>query len=151
MIILVLNAGSSSQKSCLYSLGKLLPNTPEEPLWSAHIDWTVAQEGGILTVKSNKIKQQIELKERKTALRVLLDTLVRGKTKVLASLNDINVVAHRVVHGGAKYNQATVITPEVKQAIADLIPLAPNHNPAHLEGINTIAENFTPSSSSSGF
>lgn len=138
MIILVLNAGSSSQKSCLYSLGKLLPDTPCEPLWEAHIDWTVAQDKGILTVKSNGIKQKIELTERNTALRALLDTLVTGQTKVLASLNDINVVGHRVVHGGAKYNQATVITPEVKQAIADLIPLAPNHNPAHLEGINTI-------------
>ena len=140
MIILVLNAGSSSQKSCLYSLGKLLPNTPCEPLWEAHIDWTVAQNKGILTVKSNGIKQKIELTERNTALRVLLDTLVTGETKVLTSLNDIDVVGHRVVHGGAKYSQATVITPEVKQAIADLIPLAPNHNPAHLEGINTIEE-----------
>lgn len=140
MIILVLNAGSSSQKSCLYNLEKLLSDTPLEPLWEAHIDWTVAQDRGILTIKSNDIKEEIELKERNTALKVLLDTLVAGKTKVLTSLNDIDVVGHRVVHGGAKYNQATVITLEVKQAIADLIPLAPNHNPAHLEGINTIEE-----------
>ncbi|MDJ0536438.1 MAG: acetate kinase [Xenococcaceae cyanobacterium MO_207.B15] len=138
MKILVLNAGSSSQKSCLYSLGDSLPDTPPEPLWEAHIDWTVAQDGGILTVKSNDIKQKITVKERDSALKVLLDTLVTGETKVLDNLNDIDVVGHRIVHGGAKYNQATIITPEVQDAIADLIPLAPNHNPAHLEGIKTI-------------
>ncbi len=138
MIILVLNAGSSSQKSCLYSLGESIPDKPPEPLWEAHLDWTVAQAGGILTVKSNGIKQKIEVKERDTALKALLNTLVTGETKVLENLDNIDVVGHRVVHGGSQYSQATVITPEVKKAIADLIPLAPNHNPAHLEGINTI-------------
>lgn len=140
MIILVLNAGSSSQKSCLYSLEESIPDNPPEPLWEAHLDWTVSREGGILTVKSNDLKQKIEVRERDTALNVVLETIVKGKTKVLDSLNDIDVVGHRVVHGGAKYNQATVITSEVKDAIADLIPLAPNHNPAHLEGINIIEE-----------
>ena len=140
MLVLVLNAGSSSQKSCLYSLGKSLPDTPPKPLWEADIDWTVSKQGGILTVESNNIEQEIELKDRGTALKVLLDTLVQGETKVLDSLNQIDVVGHRVVHGGAKYSQPTVIDEEVKKAIADLIPLAPNHNPANLEGINTIEE-----------
>ncbi|GAB4526695.1 MAG: acetate kinase [Pleurocapsa sp.] len=137
-IVLVLNAGSSSQKSCLYRLDTSIPDSPPEPLWEAHLDWTVAQDGGILTVRSNDIKQKIEVKERTEALAILLNTLVQGETKVLDCLQDINVVGHRVVHGGAKYSQATVITPEVKNAIASFIPLAPNHNPAHLEGINTI-------------
>ena len=138
MIVLVLNAGSSSQKSCLYKLGGSIPDIPSEPLWEAHLDWTVAKDGGILTVKSNGIKQQITVTERDTALQVLLDTLITGDTKVLSSLNEIDVVGHRVVHGGAKYSQATVIDVDVKQVISDLIPLAPNHNPAHLQGINTI-------------
>jgi acetate kinase len=111
---------------------------PLEPLWEAHLDWTVAEGEGILTVKSNGIEQKIEVKERETALQVLLDTLIVGETKVLESLDEIDRVGHRIVHGGAKYNQATVITSEVKDSIADLIPLAPNHNPAHLEGIATI-------------
>ena len=119
MIILVLNAGSSSQKSCLYSLGESIPDKPPEPLWEAHLDWTVAQAGGILTVKRNGIKQKIEVKERDTALKALLNTLVTGETKVLESLDSIDVVGHRVVHGGSKYSQATVITPEVKKAIAE--------------------------------
>ncbi|MGB3692104.1 MAG: acetate kinase [Spirulinaceae cyanobacterium] len=139
-VVLVLNAGSSSQKSCLYRLSQSFPEIPHKPLWEAHLDWTVNKDKGVLVVKSNNIKQRIEIEKRDTALKVLLDTLVTNETKILDSLNDINIVAHRVVHGGAKYHQATIITPEVKQAIIDFIPLAPNHNPAHLEGINTIEE-----------
>ena len=140
MLVLVLNAGSSSQKSCLYSLSNSISDNSPEPLWSAHLDWTVSQAEGILTVKSNDIKQELKIAARETTLKTLLDTLITGKTKVLDSLNEINVVSHRVVHGGSKYSQATLIDAEVKKAIADLIPLAPNHNPAHLEGINTIEE-----------
>jgi acetate kinase len=139
MIVLVLNAGSSSQKSCLYRLDESIINTPP-PLWSAHLDWTEAQKQGMLTVKSNGLKQEREITEPDTALKVLLNTLIQGETKVLDSLNDLDVVGHRVVHGGAKYSQATLITNEVKKAIADLIPLAPSHNPAHLAGIETIEE-----------
>ena len=59
MIILVLNAGSSSQKSCLYDFKGSIPDTPLEPLWSANLDWTVAQKKGVLTVKSKDIKKKI--------------------------------------------------------------------------------------------
>ena len=140
MIILVLNAGSSSQKSCIYRIEASIPDTPPEPLWEAHLDWTVADGQGLLTVKSNGVKHKIEVTAKDTALKTLLDTLIQGETKVLNSLEDINIVGHRVVHGGAKYSQATVITDDVQKAIADFIPLAPNHNPAHLEGIKTISK-----------
>ena len=139
MKILVLNAGSSSQKSCLYDFDDSADIT-HKPLWEADIDWTVAQKGGILTVKSNDIEQKLELTDRNTALDTLLNTLVEGKNKAINSLNEIDAVGHRVVHGGAKYSKAEIITSEVKSAIADLIPLAPNHNPAHLEGINKIEQ-----------
>ena len=137
MIVLVLNAGSSSQKSCLYELGESIPDTPLKPLWEASIDWQ-SELKGILTVKSNDIEQEIELNNRNTALKTLLDTLTQGETKVLDSLEEIDVVGHRVVHGGAEYSQPVLIDAEVKKAIADLIPLAPSHNPANLEGIKTI-------------
>ena len=138
MLVLVLNAGSSSQKSCLYSLEESIPDIPPKPLWSAHLDWTIAQSGGVLTVKSNNLKKETELKSQDGALKILLETLILGETKVLSSLKDIDLVGHRVVHGGAKYSEATVINEEVKKAIADFIPLAPSHNPANLAGINTI-------------
>lgn len=137
MIVLVLNAGSSSQKSCLYELGESIPEQPLAPLWEASIDWRTEQEG-ILTVESNGIEQKIELDDRHTALKILLETLTQGTTKVLASLAAIDIVGHRVVHGGANYSQPVLIDAEVKKAIADLIPLAPSHNPANLAGIKTI-------------
>ena len=139
MLVLVLNAGSSSQKSCLYDLGESIPDTPPEPLWEADIDW-VSEDKGILTVEINGKKQEIELEDRDTALKTLLNTLVEGETKVIDSLDKIDLVGHRVVHGGAKYSQPTIINDDVKKAIANLIPLAPSHNPANLEGIETIEE-----------
>lgn len=57
MIVLVLNAASSSQKSSLYRLEDSISNPPIQPLWSAHLDWTVADDKGILAVKSNGIRE----------------------------------------------------------------------------------------------
>ncbi|MEA5509169.1 acetate kinase [Crocosphaera sp. UHCC 0190] len=141
MKILVLNAGSSSQKSCLYDLGdQKLPEHPLKPVWEAMIDWTVSEGQGILTVKSNHIKQKITLQsENKTQdIAQMLNSLIQGETRVINQFSEINMVGHRVVHGGTKYSEATIITPEVKATIKDLIPLAPNHNPAHIQGIEAI-------------
>jgi len=141
MKILVLNAGSSSQKSCLYDLD-ILPSHPPQPIWAAGIDWTVNPDYGVLTVKAKGIKQEINLssQDRPAAIARMLDTLVTGETKVLANFADISIVGHRVVHGGTEYSQATMITPPVKETIKKLIPLAPSHNPAHLEGIEAIEQ-----------
>ncbi|MBE9204339.1 acetate kinase [Synechocystis salina LEGE 06099] len=143
MKFLILNAGSSSQKSCLYELtGDRLPETAPEPLWEAFIDWTVLQDQGELTVRTSGQKQvkTLETNDRRLGISKMLETLITGENAVLESLEEIDLVGHRVVHGGTDYAKATLITPKVKQAIADLIPLAPAHNPAHLEGIETIGE-----------
>lgn len=143
MKFLILNAGSSSQKSCLYDLpGDRLPTSAPEPLWEAFIDWTVLTNQGQLTVETAGQKQVIILEtgDRQQGIARMLDTLVTGDDAVLKSLAEIDLVGHRVVHGGTDYAEATLITPAVEQAIADLIPLAPAHNPAHLEGIETIGE-----------
>jgi len=142
MKILVLNAGSSSQKSCLY---EIQPNTnlsnSAKPLWEASIDWTAHEDYGLLKVFANGKTRKIDLPldNRTSGIQIMLETITHGTTQVLSNLAEIDVVGHRVVHGGNKYSQACVITPEVKEAIKDLIPLAPNHNPAHLEGISAIA------------
>lgn len=141
MKILVLNAGSSSQKSCLYQLtGSALPEHPPRPIWHAEIDWTVLPGRGILTVKANGTAQEIPLEtdSRRQGIAQMLNTLVTGEGKVLKELSEITIVGHRVVHGGTKYSQTTLITPQVKAAIANLIPLAPTHNPAELAGIEAI-------------
>lgn len=143
MKILVLNAGSSSQKSCLYNLNPANnPEQPPAPLWEASIDWTVSSEYGLLKVEANgqKVKINLPADDRPEGIKTMLETIVTGETQVLEQLKEINIVGHRVVHGGREYSQATLITPEVKETIRRLIPLAPSHNPAHLEGINAIED-----------
>lgn len=143
MKILVLNAGSSSQKSCLYELPETdLPKQPPSTLWSATIDWTVADGYGVLKVKASGEKLEIKLEsdDRVEAIKLMLNTLVSGETPVLNELAEIDIVGHRVVHGGSEYSEAVLITTPVKEAIARLIPLAPAHNPAHLEGIEAIEQ-----------
>ncbi len=141
MKILVLNAGSSSQKSCLYEINNKANLTkPLAPLWEANIDWTAKPDYGLLKIFANGQSHKIDLPQesRAQSTQIMLDTMTHGRTKVLDNLKEIDMVGHRVVHGGREYSQATLITSEVKEVIKNLIPLAPNHNPAHIEGINAI-------------
>ncbi|MEQ9355765.1 acetate/propionate family kinase [Coleofasciculus chthonoplastes] len=146
MKVLVLNAGSSTQKSCLYEIGESLPNSPPEPIWEAKLDWTGQSNTELLKVKTSQgrsIEERLPTDDRIKAIAQMLNTLWRGQTQVISQLSDIDVVGHRVVHGGDKYRQPTFINAEVKDAIASLSPLAPSHNPANLEGIEAI-ENILP-------
>jgi acetate kinase len=146
MKILVLNAGSSSQKSCLYELNDVLPDRPLQPLWEAQIDWTHQQGKAELKVKTAKgvqVEEEIASESRKDAISRMLETLWQGKTQVIENLNEIDIVGHRVVHGGQDYQQSTLISPDVKKAIARLSLFAPVHNPVNLEGIEII-ENILP-------
>lgn len=142
MKILVLNAGSSSQKSCLYQIDDNLPDLPLKPLWEAKIDWTYSQELAELKVKNNRGEFQKELPsgDRRAVMSHLLDTLYKGDTQVIDNLSEINIVGHRVVHGGEHYRTATIITKEVKDAISRLASFAPAHNPVNLEGITAIEQ-----------
>ncbi|MEG5033417.1 acetate kinase [Microcoleus sp. AT3-D2] len=141
MKILVLNAGSSSQKSCLYELNDVLPDRPLQPLWSAQIDWTHQQgiaELKVKTAKGDQLEEEFASDSRKDAISRMLESLWRGKTQTINDLKEINIVGHRVVHGGEDYQQSTLISPDVKKAIARLSVFAPVHNPVNLEGIEAI-------------
>lgn len=143
MKILVLNAGSSSQKSCLYDIpDDAFPQQTATPLWEASVDWGASEDYGVLTVEAGDREREIHLPTDAPSrgLGEVLKTLTEGETKVLESWSEIAIVGHRVVHGGADYSQATRVTADVKQAIERLIPLAPNHNPAHLEEIIAVEE-----------
>ncbi|MEG4321565.1 MULTISPECIES: acetate kinase [unclassified Microcoleus] len=141
MKILVLNAGSSSQKSCLYELNDSILDRPPEPLWEAKIDWSHREGAGELQVKTaagHTLDQEIASDSREEAIARMLETLWQGETQVINSLNEIDIVGHRVVHGGEKYQQSTLISPEVKQEISRLSEFAPIHNPINLEGIEAV-------------
>ena len=143
MKILVLNAGSSSQKSCLYEIAADLPDLPPDPIWSAQIDWTHQQnvaEVKVETSQGKKLQETLPFEDRSPVMERMLSSLWSGETQVIDSPTEIDAIGHRVVHGGSSYPHSVRITPEVKATIADLSPLAPVHNPVNLEGINAIEQ-----------
>ena len=138
MKILVLNAGSSSQKSCLYDLERILPDTAPEPIWEASIDWTHHEGFAEIKVKPQHgkvLQEEISATSRPEIIAHMLETLWSGETPVLKSPSEVDIIGHRVVHGGKEYRQSTIINAEVKAAIAKLAIFAPVHNPANLEGM----------------
>ena len=141
MKILVLNAGSSTQKSRLYELKDTPPDVPIAPLWEAYADSTEhagMTELKITTAQGQTLEEEIRTDARQDVIAHLLNTLWSGKTQVLAQPSDIDIVGHRVVHGGQEFRESTLITPAVKDAIRNLSSYAPLHNPVNLEGIETV-------------
>ena len=139
MKILVLNSGSSSQKSCLYDLGNTLPEHPPAPVWEGKIEW----DGGQADIEAQnsqgaQLKDCVQIASRSHAIDQLLDTLLNGKLRVISVPSEIDVVGHRIVHGGKDLVTATAITPEVKSAIEQMSVFAPLHNRAELDGIEII-------------
>ncbi len=140
MKILVLNAGSSSQKSQLYDIGNTLPVEPPEPLWKGDADWTKEKGTAEIEIHAHgkTIKQQVPTGSRSEIVEQLLKTMWRGETQVIETPHEIEMVGHRVVHGGSHYSESVRITSEVKEEIRRLSTFAPLHNPANLAGIETI-------------
>lgn len=141
MKILVMNAGSSSQKSSLYELGDVSIRKPPTLLWEAQIDWSQKPK---LQVKNSRngafIKEELHTGSRSEAIGHLLKTLWSGETQVIQEKSDIDMVGHRVVHGGARYTSPTLIDAKVKEEIKQLSIFAPLHNRASLEGIEAIEQ-----------
>src|SRR5690348_8217004 len=139
MKILVLNSGSSSQKSCLYEVGAALPDSPPAPLWEAKIEWREDPVSlKVRTSSGKKRDEKLNPVKRGASVERLLEALVSGETQVLAKLSEIDVVGHRVVNGGREFTKPTRITPEVTAAIEKMAVFAPLHNRAELEGIAQI-------------
>ncbi len=143
MKVLVLNSGSSSQKSSLFDFGASLPDSPPAPLWEGKLEWQgerasleIKKSGGIIQ------KEEMTVTAREKATAHLLDALTSGKASVLSNKSEIAVVGHRIVNGGREYAQPTMITPEVKAAIQRMAVFAPLHNRVELEGIRLIEEKF---------
>ena len=138
MKILVLNSGSSSQKSALFELGDSLPQNPPTPVWEASIEWGANSASLRVRTSQGATNQETTAKDRQAAVERMLQALWSGSTQVIANPSEIAVVGHRVVHGGHKLEEAVVVTPDVKQVIASLAAFAPLHNRAELEGIEII-------------
>ena len=145
MKILVLNSGSSSQKSALFELGPQSPPEPIAPLWEGKLDWDGDRE--TLTIKNSagqRVRAEGKLGSagREGSVAKMLQNLSSGPTAVLTNRSEVTAVGHRIVHGGAKLTEPTRITSEVRQAIADVASIAPLHNEAGLRGIDLATKLF---------
>ena len=130
MKILVLNAGSSSLKFQLIDMEN-----------ESVIAKGICEEiGGKSRFKykfdgREDYKSEPALENHGDALRLVLDTLVDKTLGVIASVDEISAVGHRVLHGGDKLSGSVLITEEVKATILECCDLGPLHNPANLKGI----------------
>ncbi|MBA2284349.1 MAG: acetate kinase [Ktedonobacteraceae bacterium] len=145
MKILVLNAGSSSQKSRLYELDGTPSVQPPAALWEADADWSRHEGRAAIKVKTASgatLNEDQQADSRPAVIARMLDTLWHGPTRVIHQPSDIALVGHRVVHGGQDYRESVIVTPEVKETIKRLAAFAPVHNPANLEGIEASEQTF---------
>jgi acetate kinase len=117
------------------------PNGVEE----ADIDWSRRAgmaELKVTTAQGGSLEETLKSESRSAATGHMLRTLWSGPTKVISEPGAIDIVGHRVVHGGREYEQSTFVTNEVRAAIDRLRELALAHNPANLEGIVAIEQIF---------
>ena len=142
MNILVINAGSSSLKYQIIDVTakKLLAKGLAERIGieGSRIKHHYATEDGFGDFVLNK-----ELPEHSTAFEAIAQLLTHPEFGVIESPDNIKAIGHRIVHGGEKFSKTQIITPEVKEKIRALIPLAPLHNPANLVGVEA-SEKFFP-------
>lgn len=133
MKILCVNAGSSSLKFQLYEMPE------EKDLINGYIE-KIGEEDCYWTIKINgeKIRKERPLKDHSEASEVLINELLENK--VVSSLDEIKGVGHRVLHGGEKYSDSTIITDSVIKDIESLTKLGPLHHPGNLAGIKGISK-----------
>ena len=132
MNVLVINCGSSSLKFQLI-------NSDTEAVLAKGLCERIGIDGRLTYQPEGGAKEvnELAMPTHTEAIQFVIDALTNEATGVVKSLDEINAVGHRVVHGGEKFTSSVVVTEEVKAGIEDCCDLAPLHNPANLIGINT--------------
>ena len=138
MKILVINCGSSSLKYQLFDM------TDESVLCKGLVE-RIGIEGSKLTHKvgSEKLVVEEAMKDHTAAIKHVFDALVHEKFGVVKSLDEVNAIGHRVLHGGDKLTASTIIDENVKAKVREFIKFGPLHNPANLMGIEA-CESLVP-------
>ncbi|TWI56964.1 acetate kinase [Halalkalibacter nanhaiisediminis] len=131
--IIAINAGSSSLKFQLL-------NMPEEFVVTQGLVERIGLEDGVFTIEVNgeKNKETLAIPDHAFAVKTLLDKLTG--LGIIQSLDEIEGIGHRVVHGGEKFSDSVLITDEVLKGIEEVSELAPLHNPANIVGIKAFKE-----------
>ncbi len=136
MKILVLNCGSSSIKYALYDMDS------RAVLTSGGAE-RVGMSGSFVKVKlpSGEKKQIMhDIPEHTEGVKFIFSLLTDANLGVLKSLDEIDAVGHRMVHGGEKFNKSVILNEEVLETFESCIDLAPLHNPANLKGVRAVSE-----------
>ncbi|SDF77005.1 acetate/propionate family kinase [Sporolituus thermophilus] len=136
MKVLVVNCGSSSIKYQLF-------NMQDESVLAKGLVERIGLEGSVLTHQpagKDKVVLNGDIKNHSIGIKMVLDALTHPDYGVISSMREISAVGHRVVHGGEKFADSVLITPEVMKALEDCIEMAPLHNPPNILGINACAE-----------
>lgn len=133
MKIMSINAGSSSLKFSLFDMDT--NNVLVSGLFER-----IGIDGSCYTIKNSefKIKQEAELNSHSDAVKILLDKLI--ELKIINTLEELDGIGHRVVHGGDKYTDSVVVTDKVIEDIIKFSDYAPLHNPAHAVCIKAFRE-----------
>lgn len=135
MKILVLNCGSSSIKYKLFDM------TTKEVLAQGGIE-KIGLVGSFLKLtlpNGEKIILEKDIPEHTAGIEFILNTLVSPEYGAIKSLDEINAVGHRMVHGGERFSESVKLDKEVLDAFAACNDLAPLHNPANLKGVNAVS------------
>ncbi len=131
MKVLVINAGSSSLKYQLMD-----PDTNE--VYAKGLCERIGIDGRLthkVPATNGKYEFEIPMPTHAEAIQAVLDALTNAEHGVIKSMDEIQAVGHRVVHGGEKFASSALLTQEVMDALEECIPLAPLHNPANITGI----------------
>lgn len=136
MKVLVINCGSSSLKYQLI-------DSESEKVLAKGLCERIGIDGSAITHQPDggeKVKTEVDMPNHTVAVKLVIDKLTDKEVGVISSLEEIDAVGHRIVHGGEKFAGSVVITEEVIKAIEECNDLAPLHNPANLIGINSCKE-----------
>ncbi len=135
--ILVINCGSSSLKYQLFDMDT------ETMIAKGNCE-RIGVDGKIggSTADGRKFDYEVEFKNHTEAFLEVKKVLTEGDAKVIDSLSEISAIGHRIVQGGALFNESVLVTDEVIKGIESLCDLAPLHNPAHIQGINACIDVF---------
>ena len=136
MKILVLNCGSSSIKYALY-------NMDDKSVMTSGGAERVGLDGAFVKVKMpDGTKKTImhDIPEHTEGVKFIFSLLTDPEIGVIKSLDEIDAVGHRMVHGGEKFNKSVLLDDEVLKTFKECIDLAPLHNPANLKGVEAVSE-----------
>lgn len=136
MKILVINCGSSSLKYQLIDM-------EDKKVLAKGLAERIGIEGGRVKYEAagkDEIVIEEMLADHKAALKIVLDSLQHAEYGAVKSLDEIDAVGHRVVHGGEAFAESVIIDEKVMKAINDNVEIAPLHNPPNIIGIEACKE-----------